>query len=249
MRFVAAWRFLTIIPLPFIRETSGHDLSRSLIYFPVVGLVIGMVLIGLSFLCQIFFAKPIISVLLTLIWLAITGAMHLDGLADTCDGLGGHTVTERLEIMKDSHHGTFGIAGIVCAVILRVFAISSLSQDWLTSALVMAPVTGRWAMVLAITTFPYARPSGLGKIFQHEKTISNLIAASLIVLVTSFLLPIWSGLLIILIAGLFTFFMGRFFQCQFGGLTGDNYGAINEVIEIVVLLLAGLFQKTGWLLI
>jgi len=247
MRFVAAWRFLTIIPLPFFRETTEKDLNNSPVFFPVVGLVIGLILAGLSLLFGLFFNRTISSILVVIAWVIITGAMHLDGLADTCDGLGGSNIDERLEIMRDSHHGTFGVTGIVCILLLRVFSISGISGSWLTGSLILAPVAGRWAMVMAITRFPYPRPSGLGTVFKKNAGTFNLIVAFLVLLIVSLVLPLWSGVIIAVVAVLVAFLLACFLFRIFGGLTGDNYGAINEIVETAVLLLCVLFSTHRWL--
>ena len=161
--------------------------------------------------------------------------MHLDGLADSCDGLGGSTPEKRLEIMKDSHTGAFGVVGVSLLLLVKFAAIVSLSGwDWET--LVLAPVLGSWAMVLAISFFPYARKEGIGKAFKQGSTIIKFIIASIITLAAAILLAGWWGIAVMAIICLVTLLAGVFFKSRLGGLTGDTYGAIKEVNEAVVLI-------------
>jgi adenosylcobinamide-GDP ribazoletransferase len=236
MGFWIALQFLTVIPLPFKKQWEAKDIASSLIFFPVVGLLIGLLVfltnwgLGEGF-------SPVISAVLTLLfWVLISGAMHLDGLADSCDGLGGSTPEKRLEIMKDSHCGAFGVTGVSLLLLVKFAAIVSLS-GWEWETLVLAPVLGCWAMVLAITVFPYARKEGLGKAFKQGSTILRFIIASIITLAAAILLAGWWGIAVMAIICLVTLLAGVFFKSRLGGLTGDTYGAIKEVNEAVALIL------------
>jgi adenosylcobinamide-GDP ribazoletransferase len=235
MGFWIAIAFLTVIPLPFKKEWGAKDIASSLFFFPVVGLLIGLFLFLINWgLGEIF--SPIVTAVLTLLfWVLISGAMHLDGLADSCDGLGGSTPEKRLEIMKDSHTGAFGVAGVSLLLLVKFAAIVSLSGwDWET--LVLAPVLGSWAMVLEIAAFPYARKEGLGKSFKQGSNTVKLLVASIIALAAAILLAGWWGIVIMAITCLVTLLIGVFFKLRLGGLTGDTYGAIKEVNEAVVLI-------------
>ncbi len=235
MGFWIALQFLTVIPLPFKKQWDAKDIASSLIFFPVVGLFIGLLVFLANWgLGEVFY--PVVSAVLTLLfWVLMSGAMHLDGLADSCDGLGGSTPEKRLEIMKDSHCGAFGVAGVSLLLLIKFAAIVSLSGwDWET--LVLAPVLGSWAMVLAISAFPYARKEGLGKAFKQGSTILRFIIASIITLAAAILLAGWWGIAVMAIICLVTLLAGVFFKSRLGGLTGDIYGAIKEVNESVVLI-------------
>ena len=182
MKFITALRFLTILPLPRWRESGQADVGPSLVYFPVVGLIIGLFLAGLSRVLLMVLPPPITHLLVLIALVLITGALHLDGLADTCDGLAGHTVEDRWRIMRDSHTGSFGVAGIVCLLLLKYVSLNNVPAQWLVPALVLMPMAGRWAMVYAISLYPYARPTGLGRVFKQQANGKNLIIATVFVL-------------------------------------------------------------------
>jgi adenosylcobinamide-GDP ribazoletransferase len=236
MGFWIAIEFLTVIPLPFKREWKPNDIASSLIFFPVVGLLVGVLLFLVNWGLGEVFPAVVTSVLTLLAWVLISGAMHLDGLADCCDGLGGSTPDKRLEIMKDSHTGAFGAAGICLLLLVKFAAIVSLPNDWLLETFMLAPLLGSWAMVLAITAFPYARKSGAGLAFKQGATVLRLIIASVITLAAAILLAGWWGIVIMAIISLVTLLLGIFFKSRLGGLTGDTYGAVKEVNEAVVLI-------------
>ena len=244
MGFWIAIAFLTIIPMPFKKEPKEREIASSLVFFPIVALLIGLLLFLANWgLGEVF--SPVVTAAFTLlVWILISGAMHLDGLADSCDGLAGNTAEKRLEIMKDSHTGAFGVVGISLLLLVKFAAIVSLS-GWEWEALVLAPVFGTWAMVLAITVFPYARKNGVGQAFKQGATIFKLLIATIITLAAAALLAGWWGVVIMAITCLVTVLVGVFFKSRLGGLTGDTYGAIKEVSEAIVLILTPVLLSIG----
>ena len=120
MGFWIAIEFLTVIPLPFKREWKAKEIASSLIFFPVVGLLIGVLLFLVNWGLGEVFPAVVTSALTLIVWVLISGAMHLDGLADCCDGLGGSTPQKRLEIMKDSHTGLSALPGSACCCCLNL---------------------------------------------------------------------------------------------------------------------------------
>lgn len=245
MGFWIALQFLTIIPMPFKKEPKEREIASSLVFFPIVALLIGLLLFLANWgLGEVF--SPVVTAAFTLlVWVLISGAMHLDGLADSCDGLAGNTAEKRLEIMKDSHTGAFGVVGISLLLLVKFAAIVSLS-GWEWEALVLAPVFGTWAMVLAITVFPYARKNGVGQAFKQGATIFKLLIATIITLAAAALLAGWWGVVIMAITCLITVLVGVFFKSRLGGLTGDTYGAIKEVSEAIVLILTPVLLSIGF---
>ena len=245
MGFWIAIAFLTIIPMPFKKEPKEREIASSLVFFPIVALLIGLLLFLANWgLGEVF--SPVVTAAFTLlVWVLISGAMHLDGLADSCDGLAGNTAEKRLEIMKDSHTGAFGVVGISLLLLVKFAAIVSLS-GWEWEALVLAPVFGTWAMVLAITVFPYARKNGVGQAFKQGATIFKLLIATIITLAAAALLAGWWGVVIMAITCLVTVLVGVFFKSRLGGLTGDTYGAIKEVSEAMVLILTPVLLSIGF---
>lgn len=235
MGFWIALQFLTVIPLPFKKEWQEKDISSSLVFFPVVGLLVGLFVFLINWGFGEIFAGAVTAVLTLLFWVLISGAMHLDGLADSCDGLGGSTPEKRLEIMKDSHTGAFGVAGVSMLLLVKFAAIVSLA-GWNWETLVLAPVLGSWAMVLAVIAFPYARKNGLGLAFKQGANALKLIIASIITLAAAILLVGWWGIAIMVVTCLVTLLAGVFFKSRLEGLTGDTYGAIKELNEAVALI-------------
>jgi len=249
LKFLAAFQFLTSIPVPGEGQASPQDLGRSTGYFPLVGLIIGLILAGLNWLCQLFLPPSLVSALLLIAVVIITGALHLDGLADTLDGIAGQKSTEeRWQAMRDSRAGAFGIIGIVLLLLVKYVSLNSLPTPLMTPALVLMPTVSRWAMVYAIFVYPYARPSGLGQVFQQETNWPQFTLATIITLVVTAALVIplgFGALMIMFLIWLLTVVMAAYFKSRFSGLTGDNYGAIGEVAEVMVLVMVIIFARLG----
>jgi len=246
LRFLAALQFLTIIPLPWRRQVSPEDLARSTGYFPVVGLIIGLLLAGLNWLLGWFLPTAVVNVLLIVFLAVISGALHLDGLADTCDGIAsGKTPEERWQVMRDSRVGSFGIVGVCCLLLVKYVSLNNVPQSLVMTSLVLMPVISRWAMVYAIFVYPYAKPSGLGKVFKQGVNWLKFVMATLIALAVAAALARLAGLAIILGIWVIVVIMATYLKRKFSGLTGDTYGAINEVAEVGVLLLVCLLAQVG----
>jgi len=246
LRFLAALQFLTIIPLPWRREVSPKDLGRSMGYFPVVGGIIGLILAGLSRLLGLLLPSAVVNMLLIICLVVISGALHLDGFTDTCDGIAGHkTPEERWQVMHDSRVGSFGIVGVCCLLLVKYISLNNVPETLLMATLVLMPVVSRWAMVYAIFAYPYAKPSGLGKVFKQEARWPSLVMATLIALAVAMALFRLAGLAVMLSAWVITVVMAIYLKRKFSGLTGDTYGAINEVAEVGVLLLVCLLARLG----
>ena len=171
----------------------------------------------------------------------------MDGLADTFDGLAGHNTEERWRIMRDSRIGSFGVIAIFCLLLLEYGSLINIPRPWFFWSLILMPTAGRWAMVYSIRFYPYARPSGLGKVFKDYASNLNLIIATLIVLAVAGGLFKWAGLVIMVVVWGITAGVGAFFKQRFAGLTGDNYGAINEIAEVAVLIMVVLLNRLNWL--
>ena len=247
MKFLAALQFLTAIPLPLRRGFSPEELERSIVYFPVVGLIIGLILAGLNWLFGLFLPSAVVSALLIVSMVVITGALHLDGFVDTCDGIAGHrTVEDRWRVMHDSRAGSFGIVGVVLLLLLKYASLSSIPGPLMMITLLFMPVVGRWAMVYAIFAYPYARPSGLGKVFKQGAKWPRFTVATLITFaVAVILIPLFqlAGLAVMFGVWLITVVAATYLKGKFSGLTGDTYGAINEVAEVGVLILVILLVR------
>lgn len=233
--FVVALQFLTISPAFIRRSFTPREMGQATSYFPLVGALIGAVLLGSSLLLGQFFPVTLRAALVLAVWVLLSGALHLDGFLDSCDGLfGGETPTARLEIMRDERVGAFALAGGVLLMLLKFAALSALPMRSL--ALVIAPTLGRWGMTLSIFAFPYARPQGLGRAMKEFTGPWQLGLGTLLAVGIAWLLAGQTGLIACPVAALITWLVAIFTLRRIHGLTGDVYGAINEVAELAVLL-------------
>lgn len=236
MGFLAALRFLTVFPVPKLKGEGLEQLGRSIAYFPLVGILLGAVLAGLSYILQLILPVPVVSILLVAALVIMTGAHHIDGLIDTCDAMvTGKTREQRLVIMSDTRVGAFGITG-ACLILIAKYA--AITQAVGFTALLIMPMASRWALIGAILIFPSAKKSGMGFITRNGARWGGFVAATILSILLS---VIFLGLLkgSVLMAGLFSLIccLGLLFTRLFGGLSGDNYGALIEIGEVLSLVL------------
>ena len=247
----AAFQFLTRIPIPMRVEFQDHHFRRSIVFYPYVGLVIGCIVAVAGRLLEPLLPPMAAGVLLVALWTMLSGGLHLDGLMDTADGLLSHRSRERmLEIMKDSRVGAMGVMACVFAVGLKVALISSLlgnaHEKWLL-LVVLIPVWSRGFLGTAIACWPYARQGqGLGALFRSVDKRHAGAAGAGALLLSAIMISIVPGLdagakwLLLLGAPIVCYGLGVLLSAavhrKLGGLTGDVYGALNECIEIGLLL-------------
>jgi len=237
MPFLAALQFLTAIPITGLKF-SQRDIARSSAYFPLAGAVLGLCLLGANNALSYLFPEPLTNLCLVFVLIILTGGLHLDGLADTLDGLGGGKDKQRmLSIMRDSHKGTFGVIGIIGAILFKVFALSAIPLSMKGSCLFIFPVLSRWSMTIPMMLYPYARSEGKAKLFIDGMNMKIFLWASIFALSLAAAAN-WLGIAIMLIVAAFTLLSSQFISKKIGGMTGDTLGAINELNEIVVLLSA-----------
>ncbi|MBP2654439.1 MAG: Cobalamin synthase [Firmicutes bacterium] len=234
--FIIALQFLTRFNLSSRFEVFPEDLGRSVRHFPVVGAVIGLILLGFAKAASGYIPDRILAVLVILLEMAVTGGLHCDGLMDTMDGIfSGRSREKMLEIMKDSRVGAYGVMGFGMLLLLKWTLVCEMFVAGGLVVLFIMPVLGRFGIVIAITAFPYARAEGLGKAFAQFAGQSALGIA--IVWTLLFTIPL--GMTITgCFAGAvgFAVLISRYVCKRLGGLTGDVYGAITEMTEVVVLL-------------
>ena len=232
---LTAFQFLTTFPAVIRRAFTAQELGRAVGYFPVVGLALGGVLYGLEIGFGLIFPAQVMAVLILAIWLLLTRALHFDGFLDTCDGLfGGFTPERRLEIMRDSRVGAFGVAGGGLLLLAKYAALVSLPH---LSGLLLAPVMGRLVLSIAIFAYPYAREKGLGRDMKDNVGWLQVILATVVALLAALLFAGWMGLIAIAISGIILWLGASFILRRIPGLTGDSYGALCELTELAVLLL------------
>lgn len=232
---ITAFQFLTTLPPLVRRAPTTRELGRAVGWYPLVGLILGAGLYGLRLAADRFLPPPVASVAVLTAWIALSGALHFDGLLDTCDGVfGGQTPERRLAIMRDSRVGAFGMAGGALLLLTKYAALTVLPAR--ATALFLAPSLGRWAMVLAMFAFPYGRGQGLGRDIKDNLRRQDLILASGVALVPA-LLAGRAGLVTLGITAVTVLLMATYATRRLPGLTGDTYGALCEVAEMVVLVI------------
>lgn len=232
-----AFQFLTAVPLPLAVPAQSHHLGRALALFPLVGAALGLALAGLDRMLRLALPISVATVLLLLAITLLTGGLHLDGLMDTCDGLfGGRTAERRLEIMRDSRVGSFGVLGGALQLLLKYVTLVALPAEMRGPSLVGALLAARWAMAGAIWGFPYARPRGLGASFKAGVSLPGVAGATILALAGMWLALGWLGLALLVLAAGVTLAAGLFITRRLGGLTGDGYGAIGEIVESALLI-------------
>jgi adenosylcobinamide-GDP ribazoletransferase len=242
MELAAAARFLSVLPVPGSAQLfDKNEIAPSLVigceYFPLVGLLLAVLLWLLVLVLAPLVPQLALAALLVVALVILTGGLHLDGLIDSCDGLFSSSTRERkLEIMNDSHVGSFGVLGGVCTVLLKFALLASINVHTLPLALLLALPSARWAMVLALRVFPAARPTGLGAAFHQVVTTKRLVLTAIVALVIALVAGQFTGLMVWATVSMTTVALGFLITRSLGGLTGDTYGAIEEMAEIAALL-------------
>jgi|UniRef100_A0A7C5ALF0 adenosylcobinamide-GDP ribazoletransferase len=244
--FPLALTFLTVIPWPRLGEVTPQDLARSLFWFPWVGLILGLLYFGLGLIILEVFAPPAGAGLLLTLTVVLTRGLHLDGLADTLDGLGGGRTREaRLAIMKDSRLGAFGALGLILVLLLKYTFLVALLEQGLWRGLVTVPVVSRWGLVLLASLSPYARrEGGLGQAMTEGATFPRTAGTTACTLVLVLVLGGGgAAAAVIFLSALAVWGLGHGFQKALGGVTGDVFGATHEVLELLGLACILIFPE------
>ena len=237
--FITCLEFLTRVRFSKRTDWRDEDFSRSVPYFPLVGLVIGSLLAVVNY--SLFYIETPLFLRVTLLLLAeiiITGGLMYDGFMDTADGVFSARSRERmLEIMKDSHVGSNAVLAIIILLLLKIAAYLELSGETLTWVLLTMSVATRTFMVVFIVNFPYARKEGIGHMFtKYAKPFYTYIAFAVCAGIIAA-----CGLQYLAVAGIcftVTLIIAQYLKTQLGGLTGDTYGALTECGNVIYLLTA-----------
>jgi adenosylcobinamide-GDP ribazoletransferase len=257
-QLILAFQFLTIIPLRVKVDISGKDISRSSAFFPIVGAFQGLLAVCVALMSIRLFPSEIVSGLVILTLIITNGGFHLDGLADTFDAIAVRGDKEKkLSIMKDGTIGPIGVIAIFFALLLKLLSLNNLSYLSLFTfyfSLFLMPVLSKWAMVVSMFRGKPAREDGLGKIFINRIGIKEFAASTLIILILLILPQIifsiyipnsWHVFYAVLLVT--TYFFCRlwvnFFNKKFGGLTGDTFGAISEMTEVIFLFMVIVWSR------
>ena len=245
---ILAVRFLTVVPVPGREGQGVSALGRAAWWFPVVGFLLGVGLAGTLAVLQALFPPLLASALLVTAWKAVTGGIHLDGLADVLDGLAGRDQAQRLAIMRDSRVGVFGAAGLILFLFLVVTAVADLPDPVRGRLLILAPVVGRAAPLLVGVWLRPATPGeGLGAAFVDglSRWAGPLWALGGIALGVALLGP-W-GVAIPALAWVTVVLCAGAVARRLGGLTGDVLGAVVELAELGALLAGAALVRRGLL--
>lgn len=275
--FFIALQFLTRLKIVNQTEWSVEDFGKSVVAFPYVGLIIGLILALLYGILSPFIPLVPLMLILVIAEFLITGGLHADGLMDTSDGLfSGRERDRKLEIMKDSRIGSFGVVAFVFVTLLKWQLLTAIpTAEFIPMALIMMPLMSRWSLVLSIRSYPYAREQGMGAAFANlapkhvitYNTLSTFFMPIVILLIGvilyTLLYGVYSifsiadvgyvvglGVLVYATLGIFqinivsmiiTYIINRilnhYIVKQLGGTTGDTYGFVVEVTEVLLLLI------------
>jgi len=236
-RYLVAQQFLTRLPPPDWVAYEPGGLARSARYFPLVGLVVG----SLAALVWLIFAPvlpaPMAAGLALAVLILATGALHEDGFADCCDGLGGGANRDKaLEIMRDSRIGAYGAIGLVMVIGFRWTGLSTFDATEGALALILAPVLARGAMVVLLTFGDYARIDGAARDVKEGVTKPELAVAlticALVAIIAAGLIGLLALVLVLAASALWLAWLTH----RLGGFTGDGLGAIEQIAQIVTLL-------------
>jgi adenosylcobinamide-GDP ribazoletransferase len=246
---ILAFQFLTVFPLDWARsfasesetgeEVSLPDFASAMAYFPVVGAVQGIILVVAFKIFSTYLPLSVASALVLAVLTLTNYGFHLDGFADTLDGLaGGKSKEDCLRIMRDGNIGPIGVTGLVVFLIMEYASLASLSKAGFYSAIFLFPVVARWAMVPMSFLSNYAREGdGLGRSFSKVSP-KTLITATIITAVPALLLLGARGLIMLAFVALTIYITSLYFKKKLGGVTGDIFGFQSEIAGLIFMLLA-----------
>ncbi len=240
----AAIMFYTCVPLPSALPVEFHGMSQ---FAPIVGVGIALLAGGIGLgLTALGLMPNLTAAIVVAVWLAITGGLHLDGAMDAADGLAVTDPTQRLAVMADSRSGAFGVMAAIGILGLKTIALTNLGPSQI-GVLVVACAWGRWGQLAAISRYPYLKPNGKGAFHKTALTSPWQTVPMFLLVFGLCFVPLLFGLSTIKWAfglavggGVIALWVGSWFNAQFGGQTGDTYGAIVEWTEVAILLLANI---------
>ena len=247
---LVAIQFLTRIPVPAFSHYDPQWLHQSSRYFPAVGLLIGLLCAGVFWLGSLLFTPLVAAVISTAFGIKLTGAFHEDGLADSCDGLGGGLTRERtLEIMKDSRLGTYGVLGLLSALLLKISLLAAMPLSVAIVALIIGHTASRLFCISLLTLLPYggeiehakAKPMAqqltpLQGLYSSGWLILAMILVALIFPNTMLQIGLWKWLLALVLPLVATDYMRRLLRRRLNGYTGDGLGATQQLSEIAIYI-------------
>lgn len=232
---VVAFQFLTRIPMPQVAFESD-SVSRAIKFFPLVGLVIGSGAVLLQKVLTSHLSRPLIALVVLIYLVLITGCFHEDGLADTADGFGGGWTRDQvLVILKDSRIGSYGATALTLSLLARYLLLASLPLEHLAAYVISAHVLCRWSSLpLSYFLSPAREQDGQGARVARLTSPSSLVFGSAFTLAAVAFALHWSALAPLLLTMLVVVLSGWIYYRKIGGVTGDCFGAANQLTEIAV---------------
>lgn len=233
-------QFFTRIPIKLKIGASLEDYGKGLVFAPFVGLIIGSILAIVSYGLLFIFPRAMVSAIVVVLYIIITGGLHLDGLGDTFDGVFSNRSKERiLEIMRDSRVGTNAVLAVVSVLLLNYAALSQINSIYFLRVILLMPMAGRVGSLVSSAVSTYARSGeGLGKSFIDYCGKKQLIWGLLIYIVISFLTFDYKLWIVLAVPPITAFLLVKGFSRKIGGATGDVLGAVCEVNQCIFLILA-----------
>lgn len=244
-RFVLMLQFLTTIPLPVRLDVKEEDFGKGLIFAPLTGLVIGSILAASYFVINIVFPNYLTVIFIFVVYVMLTGGLHIDGLGDTFDGLFSNRSKERiLEIMRDSRVGTNAVIAIVSVILLDVTLLSGITNGYIVKVLILMPVAGRIGSLIGAGVSKYARSGeGLGKSFIDYCGAKEIIIGLIFYFAIFYCILNQTGLIIAAFPAITSLLLVKFFSRKIGGATGDILGAVCELNQTLFLIEAFVILK------
>ena len=236
--FILAWEFLTIIPLSRNRDVRPEELARSMAYFPLVGLILGIILVISNIGLLKVLPASIVDAILIAELIILTRGLHIDGFVDTIDGLaGGKTKEDILNIMRDHRVGALGVVGVIMLIMIKYLSLNSVPAASKNLTLIAMPMISRWLQAPFTNLFPYARQDGMGKAFTEgvrgrQVGIATIVTALFLIFIFKF-----NAILIMGLMAIVSYLIGLYFKKILGGITGDVIGAVSEVNEVMFILI------------
>lgn len=238
-RFILMLQFLTTIPVPFRLNVKDEDFGKGLVFAPLIGLILGGILAAFYLALSYVFPISINVVLIMILYIVLTGGLHLDGLGDTFDGLFSNRSKERiLEIMKDSRVGTNAVIAIVCVIVLDIVVLVNINSAYLPQVLLLMPPAGRIASLMGAGISNYVRKEGgLGKSFIDFCGVKEVVIGIVVSLIIFSLCGL-NGIYIFITSVITAFLLVKLLSRKLNGVTGDILGAVCELNQSVFLIAA-----------
>ncbi len=235
---ILMFQFFTRIPIPIAVPANPKSFRRGVVFLPLVGAVIGIILAGINYFIEPYISPLVASIVIVIAEIILTGGLHLDGLADSFDGLYSARKKERmLEIMKDSHIGTYGVIALIMTLMLKVAIIYTIPASIKFNLLLVMPIVSRFGVVFLGYRFKYAREDGLGNWLIGNVAIYHVIVSAIVtgIIVWALFDNVYLSIFFVGIAVVFAQIYGYRVKKQIDGITGDILGSYIELMEVLQL--------------